>query len=101
MKKLFILLIAAGVFQSCAICKPPRNNAEMQQRVMKHDRKPMRASVPVQQRIKQRGDGYWLVYTTRGFAPTTVMAFECYPDTTQLRQLREGTLKVRTEEKII
>lgn len=81
-------LILLAFLSSCAICKPPRNNVEMQQRVLKHDRKPFRAAVPQWQ--KQRSDGYYLVYTTRGFAPTKVTLFECKPDSGQLARLRNG-----------
>lgn len=89
--KYLVLIIAVGVLGSCAICRPPRDAAEMQQRVLKHDSRPFKASVPVRQWKKQRSDGYWLVYTTRGHAPTKTTLFECKPDSAQLANLRNGT----------
>lgn len=86
--KFLIYLAIVAAFSGCAICTPPRSSAEMQRRVMKHDRKPFRAAVP--QWKKQRSDGYWLVYTTRRMKPTSVTLFECYPDSLQLDSLRKG-----------
>lgn len=84
--KYLLLLVCVALLQSCAICKPPRNNAEMEQRVLKHDRKPFRARLY----MKQRSDGYYLVYVTRGFAPTKAYLFECKPDSAQVEALRNG-----------
>jgi len=86
MKNILILLLTAVVFSSCALC-PHGGGPVSEKRVQRHDRKPFRASVPKRQWMKQRSDGYWLVYTTKGFSPTKLMVFECKPDSAQLASL--------------
>lgn len=44
----------------------------------------------VRQWMKQRSDGYWIVYTTRGMLKETATVFECKPDSMQLEKLKSG-----------
>lgn len=57
MKHIPFILVLITALTSCAICKPPRNNREMEQRVRKHDRKPF----IVQRWQKEQSDGYWVL----------------------------------------
>lgn len=82
MKYTIILLITVLLFSSCSLCKPPRNNAEMEQRVRKHDNKRFTA----RQWMKERSDGYWVV-TTIKWNKRTDIAFECKPTQQQLDSL--------------
>lgn len=81
--KTILLLTLIIFFSSCAICKPPRNNSEMEQRARKHDRKPF----IVQSWMKMRSDGYWVVTKIYSNKTRTDYAHECKPDSSELFRL--------------
>lgn len=46
----------------------------------------------VQQWIKQRSDGYYVVYTVYGFRKETATVYECMPDSIQLEELKKKNI---------
>ncbi len=86
-----MLIAAAMILQSCAILKPDHERPCVTEKdVQRHDRKRMKAKVPVQQYWRLQSDGYWVHYRTEGFKQQTAYRFECKVDKTYLNKFYDS-----------